>query len=624
MKFKEIIYEWLLVENKEKVYEKYYSDIDRSTFIRIIKSDPKTIINDQNQIIQFGKHSKLLLDIYRKGELRFEDLVKATDYLTIVYKHNIKLDYKKINSISDIFEYVKHKIPKIAANINEILETLDPEEYNVILDGELWFIVSPKTEKASAYLGVNTEWCTAFGKYSLNPKYKDRECHFSDHNKIGPLYIIIEKSDINNKYQLHFETNQLKNASDNEIDNRPYFFDQKPEVKLTLFPSLSQNNNETIKKDLNSAKKFLSKNDIVILFNKYYEIYGDKDNELSTNFINGDAESILSKIGNDYGLTEISFSDNDVSFEFRKLPNSLDNIYKGINIYQYEKQYSYDNEYTSESYHVNESDFQNTINYYLEEYHKKNITFLRRVFGSVSNSYENFKKSFIKGIAENENVKEGYLVKYAELNSILYDTVIDAELEKFKAIISFDMGYRSFKEVNISLISILDFISDKNITEIADLDDFFDDFTYYHDLPSKNHYPDIEFERSIPDYDFMEKLFTVYFEDLEEKLNDDFEDDEDFNKECFEQTNKLINFVKSNFENGYEFENDFVKIEIESDWLSSFNCKDGVYVTFTNKKTNQKYEGYMQVDSLINQTTMEPLFESIVKKILKEVKRQAK
>ncbi len=37
MKFKDIILEWLLIENKEEIYKKYYSDIDRNTFIRIIK-----------------------------------------------------------------------------------------------------------------------------------------------------------------------------------------------------------------------------------------------------------------------------------------------------------------------------------------------------------------------------------------------------------------------------------------------------------------------------------------------------------------------------------------------------------------------------------------------------------
>lgn len=621
MKFKDILYEWLLVENKEDVYEKYYSDIDRNTFIRIIKSDPKTIVNDQNQIIQFGKHSRLLLEIFRKGHLRFEDLVKATEYLTIVYQHNITLDYKKINTISDIFEYVKHKISKIAVNINQILESLNPDEYEIKYNGSSWFIVTPKTERAAAYLGVNTEWCTAWGKHSLNPKYKERTNHFLNHYNQGPLYIIVDKSNINNKFQLHFETNQLKGVSDNEESNRPKFFDEKPEVKLFLFPSLSEKNGiGTLKKDMDLGKKFLSRKDIQILLEKFVENFGDPTNNLYVDFLNGNVDSILVKIGSDQSLTELSFNDEDVTFEFRKLPPSLDGIYRGISYYEQEKSYSYDRSYEDESYYFKEESGEDILGNYLENFHEKNKSELTKVFGNVAKSFESFKMSFINHLVNDRKVSESYLEKYAELTSLSYDAAIDSELRKIELTINFDMGYGSFSEANVSLVKILEFISEKNITSLEDLDDFFEDFGDYYDLPDEDFYVDIEYDRKYPDNDYMNDVFEEYFERQQEESKDYNE----YSEECVKIRNKFINVVNDKFDNNDTFENEFVKIEIEPNWLSSFDCEKGVDVNFTNKKSNETHNGYMQVDSVINNITMEPLFERLIKNIMKEVKRQAK
>jgi hypothetical protein len=97
----------------------------------------------------------------------------------------------------------------------------------------------------------------------------------------------------------------------------------------------------------------------------------------------------------------------------------------------------------------------------------------------------------------------------------------------------------------------------------------------------------------------------------------------------FSMTKMFIDFIKDRsfinpktiFENS-TFENEFVKIQIEKSWIRTFECEKGAKVIFTNKKTNETYDGYMQVESILNHMNIEPLFENIsFNKILLEMKK---
>jgi hypothetical protein len=89
------------------------------------------------------------------------------------------------------------------------------EEIEKVFEDEDFLIMIPKTERASCLIGKGTQWCTAADK-SNNM--------FNSYNNQGPLYVIIDK-DNNNKYQLHFETNQLMDAEDRSIGGC-YFFEE--------------------------------------------------------------------------------------------------------------------------------------------------------------------------------------------------------------------------------------------------------------------------------------------------------------------------------------------------------------------------------------------------------------
>jgi hypothetical protein len=103
------------------------------------------------------------------------------------------------------------------------------------------------------------------------------------------------------------------------------------------------------------------------------------------------------------------------------------------------------------------------------------------------------------------------------------------------------------------------------------------------------------------------------------------EDSAEYSKECLDKKNKLLNITGKHFNEKNIFENEFVIIELEKNWIRNFDCQDGVTVKFTNKKTNEVFNGSMQVDSLIDHMNIEPLFENLkFKNILKELKKGVK
>jgi hypothetical protein len=198
----------------DEIYQKYYSKIDKNIFDKIIEADPKTI-----EGIKIGKYAKLLLNIYKNGNLPMEDLPKASYYLSLVYKYNRSIP-NNVKYLVDIYKIIEDKIIRIDSPIKDVLKQLiDGVDYIKVFETNNWWLFTPKTEKGAAYLGVNTEWCTTYGEHCRNPAYKNRdENAFNKYNNQGPLYIIINKSDESEKYQIHLEKKEFMNKNDERFD----------------------------------------------------------------------------------------------------------------------------------------------------------------------------------------------------------------------------------------------------------------------------------------------------------------------------------------------------------------------------------------------------------------------
>jgi hypothetical protein len=75
----------------------------------------------------------------------------------------------------------------------------------VLYNGPLGTLVSPTTEEAACELGKGTKWCTS----------ADTNNYFNYYNKQGPMYIWKDKT---GKYQFHFDSIQLKNSADRDLE----------------------------------------------------------------------------------------------------------------------------------------------------------------------------------------------------------------------------------------------------------------------------------------------------------------------------------------------------------------------------------------------------------------------
>lgn len=202
------------VDTIQNIYQKYYSNIPNGIFTQIIQSDPTYSVDKPDKM---GKYGKWLLNLYRKGNLKIEDLYKAKEYLTYFSKYINKIETKDINKFQTLPQLYKTVEPFMTADKNnqrmatsksDEIRQLKKDVKKVYEDSD-WLILIPLTREAAIYYGKNTQWCTAAERSSN---------YYDTYTKEGPLYININKKD-NRKYQFHFESGQFMDEFDDEIEN---------------------------------------------------------------------------------------------------------------------------------------------------------------------------------------------------------------------------------------------------------------------------------------------------------------------------------------------------------------------------------------------------------------------
>ena len=197
----------LLEADLKDIYPKYYNDIPENDFWQIVKADPTW--NEQSPQ-KMGKYGKWLLNQFKQGKLKLEDLYKYKESLEAFHKFNRQLEKRDINAYGDgnqLYDAVKQFIdnPDQASSKSDGIRRIKQDAEKVYEDNE-WLIVVPKTDEAAKYYGKGTRWCTA----------ADYDNMFNYYNQDGPLYINIRKSD-DEKFQFHFESEQFMDSSDTPI-----------------------------------------------------------------------------------------------------------------------------------------------------------------------------------------------------------------------------------------------------------------------------------------------------------------------------------------------------------------------------------------------------------------------
>ena len=290
-------YSLIFEASVEDIHKTYYSDIDKDEFLKINKTDPTS-----NGGTKKGKFLPWLIKMRKSGKLKLEDLYKASEYLTAFAKYRNKLsqnDINKIQSIPELYNIVKPALqeddqdkPDELKSKNEIKNEIKNETIKHYEDQDL-LILTPKTHRAACIYGKGTQWCTAS---------KNSSRMFDQYNAEGPLYIVIDKNDTDERYQFHPESDQFMDINDSPIEE---------------LPDILADNNEAIKSiahvlikflDQEQIKEFFTHDQLVEAMNTNLKYYYDH-----RNIVNFD-ELDHNKIAQRYNVQDVITIDNTEYF----------------------------------------------------------------------------------------------------------------------------------------------------------------------------------------------------------------------------------------------------------------------------------------------------------------------
>lgn len=214
---------FLLVEGIADA-KKYYPEISDGIFSQLIALDPTF---DPNRD-RLGSYGKWILDLYKRGNLKEEDFYKVSSYLTKFdsIKKNLQQrdisGYKNLPDLARVLDdYVEPQQTsgqRLRQLRRDIKHTDLGEEAELVFEDSDWEIWIPKTYNASCKLGRGSHWCTAT---------TEDDAYYNSYTRQGPLYIIINKHNNDEKYQFHFESQSFMDAEDRPIELGDFLSDDR-------------------------------------------------------------------------------------------------------------------------------------------------------------------------------------------------------------------------------------------------------------------------------------------------------------------------------------------------------------------------------------------------------------
>jgi len=561
----------------QQIHQKYYNDIPLDDYVKIVNADPKTRYPKR-----IGKYSKILINIFKTGQLKMEDLPKATEYLTFAYKYGVGLDIKQIKSLGDIFNMVKKYIAKESNDSSVTSKSLNPEEYDVLHKGKEWTIYTPKTEKAACYLGAGTQWCTTWGKESLNPSYKDRESYFPRYNKQGPLYIMVDRHNPEVKFQFHFESSQYMDVSDRSIKVGE-FLKNNLELKYFFFPSFTKQVTEESRDEQYEKMDVLSYEDRMLLLKKTLSS-DDMEKPLIRQIM------VNSKNTNTYDFDfEKSEYLGDYYEQFNQSMHNLRNMKTESHMYA--------SEYISDV----EFDWNEIFSLAIKDYYEENKDNLRRKM-SIYN-LESFRVKYYSDFAKDDDLKDAFKDETTDKTSKEYEQDADAEIDKLEKYITVQEGWGQASGVTVSVSFLIPFIISNDISEITDENkvDVLDDFIYHYDLSNDVEiYPEIVEARYTNQDEFYRRIDNYFDHYI-------FNNDEEG---CIELEKMFRDIRQKLFRGTSQFENDQIILKLNT---YTVDCvKESVDITLYNKETDETHKGEVKVVNLPDYVQNYKLFEQVI------------
>lgn len=276
----------------------HYPEFDQDTFDSLLQLDP-TFDPDKDTL---GTYGKWILALAKKGVIKSTD----EDIYELLYDFNKK---KTWFTNKDIFQFktplqlataIKEVKPPVLSNTQKRKQAQKARKHadlnneaSLVYEDSTWEVWIPNTYAASCKLGQNTTWCTATTE---NDRY------YRSYTEEGPLYVIINKNDPEEKYQFHFESSQYMDKDDVGIDVAE-FLDQNKGLKTFLSTKFLKKYYDVLRQPVPEASTKISykmmRSDLIDLFKEYKpDFYYNRGEALSGDFI----ASVLSDIYNVYDV----------------------------------------------------------------------------------------------------------------------------------------------------------------------------------------------------------------------------------------------------------------------------------------------------------------------------------
>ena len=135
--------------------------VPRDILLQIVKADPTANVDRDIK----GKYSNWLATLYAKGNLKLEDLYKATEYLTDFEKYKYKLDRRDISlykSLPDLYNTLK-EIKAQQPTEQELVKQSQKDAHRAgkeiekhatkLFENDKWVIWIPKDHAGACSLG---------------------------------------------------------------------------------------------------------------------------------------------------------------------------------------------------------------------------------------------------------------------------------------------------------------------------------------------------------------------------------------------------------------------------------------------------------------------------------------
>jgi hypothetical protein len=172
---------------------------------------------------------------FRKGEPNLELHRRLLRAVHFFHQNQVRFTQKDINQYKDLIELNK-AIELVEENIKQKeLEKQHKKERDVVYKDDRWFVVVPKSHKASCTYGAGTKWCVTM---------KNDEQYWNRYSRNATFFFIIDKSKQQHDplykvaYRIigHKGKYELWDATDREISkNRigeEYFEDLPPKLRI--------------------------------------------------------------------------------------------------------------------------------------------------------------------------------------------------------------------------------------------------------------------------------------------------------------------------------------------------------------------------------------------------------